>query len=72
MPELIDPIFAKTSPKHTFSMIDNDRFGLVFATTGSINSGAKYRGKLKQVCTAAVAYSLIMCTRAALAGAPHS
>ncbi len=52
MPEFIDPVFAKTSPKCSFSIIDNgpfrlvfaktienERFGLVFAKTGSINSG---------------------------------
>jgi hypothetical protein len=37
--EFIDPIFAKTSPKRSFSMTENERFGLVFAKTGSINSG---------------------------------
>jgi len=35
VPEFIDPVFAKTSPKK----IENERFGLVFAKTGSINSG---------------------------------
>ena len=37
--EFIDPVFEKTSPKRSFSMTENDRFGLVFAKTGSINSG---------------------------------
>jgi hypothetical protein len=36
--EFIDPVFAKTSPKRSFSIIENDRFGHVFAKTGSINS----------------------------------
>jgi len=31
--EFIDPVFAKTSPKRSFSIIENDRFGLVFAKT---------------------------------------
>ncbi len=31
MPEIIDPVFAKTSPKRSFCMTENDRFGLVFA-----------------------------------------
>jgi hypothetical protein len=39
MPEFIDPVFAKTSPKRSFSIIENERFGLVVAKTGSINSG---------------------------------
>jgi hypothetical protein len=37
--EFIDPVFAKTAPKHSFSLIENERFGLVFAKTGAINSG---------------------------------
>ncbi len=39
VPEFIDPVFAKTSPKRSFSVIETERFGLVWATTGSINSG---------------------------------
>ena len=39
MPEFIDPVFPKTSPKRSFSVIQNERFGLVFVKTGSINSG---------------------------------
>jgi hypothetical protein len=39
MPKIIDPVFAKTSPKRSFSMTENERFGLAFANTGSINSG---------------------------------
>ncbi len=38
MPEFIDPVFAKTSPKRSFSVIENEPFGLVFAKTGFINS----------------------------------
>jgi hypothetical protein len=37
VPEFIDPVFAKTSLKHSFSIIENERFGL--RLTGSINSG---------------------------------
>ncbi len=44
MPEFIDPVFAKTIPKRSFSMTENEHFGLVFAKTGSINSGSKYAG----------------------------
>jgi hypothetical protein len=38
VPEIIDPVFAKTSPNCSFSVIENERFGLVFTKTGSINS----------------------------------
>ncbi len=38
MPEFSDPVFAKTSPKRSFLMTDNERFGPVLAKTGSINS----------------------------------
>ncbi len=38
MPEIIDPVFAKTSPKRSFCMTENERVGLVFVKTGSINS----------------------------------
>jgi hypothetical protein len=37
--EFIDPVFTKTSPKRSFSVIQNERFGPVFAKTGSIISG---------------------------------
>ncbi len=39
MPEIKDPVFTKTSPKCSFSMSENERFGLVFAKIGYINSG---------------------------------
>ncbi len=38
-PNLQTRVFVKTSPKHSYSVIENERFGLVFAKTGSINSG---------------------------------
>ncbi len=41
MPEFVDPVFEKTSPKLAFSMTDNERFGLVLAKTGSINSSTE-------------------------------
>ncbi len=52
VPEFKDPVFAKTSPKRSFSMSENERFGLVFAKTGSINSGTgEYHwGFLKEQC----------------------
>ncbi len=39
MPEFIDPVFAKTSLKRSFSVTANEHFGLIFAKTKSINSG---------------------------------
>ncbi len=39
MPEIIDPVFAKTSQNAGFLLSENERFGLVFVKTGSINSG---------------------------------
>jgi hypothetical protein len=39
VPENRDPVFAKTSPKRSFCMTENERFGLVFVKTRSMNSG---------------------------------
>ncbi len=39
MPEFIDPVFVKISPKRSFSITENEHFGLVFTKTESINSG---------------------------------
>ncbi len=39
MPEIIDPVFAKTSQNARFLLSENELFGLVFVKTGSINSG---------------------------------
>jgi hypothetical protein len=44
VPEFIDPVFVKTSPKRSFSVIQNERFGLVFVKTGSIISGTGLHG----------------------------
>jgi hypothetical protein len=33
VPEFVDPVFAKKSPKRAFSMTENERFGLVGAKT---------------------------------------
>jgi hypothetical protein len=33
VPEIIDPVFVKTSPIRSFSMTENERFGLVFTKT---------------------------------------
>ena len=34
VPEIIDPVFAKTSLQCSFSVIENERFGLISAKTG--------------------------------------
>ncbi len=39
MPEFIDPRVRETSPKRSYSVIENDRIRLVFTKTGSIISG---------------------------------
>jgi hypothetical protein len=39
VPEFIDLVFVKTSPKRSISMTENEHFGLVFAKTGSVISG---------------------------------
>ncbi len=41
MPEIIDPVFAKTSQNACFLLSENERFGLLFVKTGSINSGTR-------------------------------
>jgi hypothetical protein len=48
VPEIIDPVFTKTSPKRSFNMTENERFGLVFTKTGSVNSGTgiKYEASI--------------------------
>ena len=39
VPEITDPVFAKTSQNARFLLSENERFGLVFVKTESINSG---------------------------------
>jgi hypothetical protein len=40
VPEFIDPVFTrKKIPTRSFSVIQNERFGIVFAKTGFIISG---------------------------------
>jgi hypothetical protein len=48
MPEIIDPVFAKTSQNARFLLSENERFGLVFVKTGSINSGTRLTDKDKK------------------------
>ena len=35
VPEIIDPVFTKTSQNARFLLSENERFGLVFVKTGS-------------------------------------
>jgi hypothetical protein len=42
VPEFIDPRFREISPIRSYSVIENERFGLVFAKTGSIISGTGF------------------------------
>ncbi len=44
----------KTSPKRSYSVIENERFGLVFAKTGSIISGTG----VENFCRTALLYSI--------------
>ncbi len=43
VPEIIDPVFTKTSQNARFLLSENERFGLVFVKTGSINSGTELK-----------------------------
>ncbi len=52
VPEIIDPVFAKTSQNARFLLSENERFGLVFVKTGSINSATRsFRENLSPVLT---------------------
>jgi hypothetical protein len=42
--EIIDPVFAKTSPKRSFSMTEYERIGLVFTKTRVYKFGHSFRG----------------------------
>jgi hypothetical protein len=48
VPEFIDPVFVKTSPKHSFSVIENEHIGLAFKKTGSIISDTGSRKSNKR------------------------
>ncbi len=39
VPEFMDQVFGKTSSNSSFSVMQNERIGLVFPKSGSINSG---------------------------------
>ena len=44
VPEIIDTVFAKTSPKRSFSMTEYERFGLVFTKTRVYKFGHRSAG----------------------------
>ncbi len=50
VPEIIDPVFAKTSQNACFLLSENERFGIVFVKTGSINSGTDVVGICSKIC----------------------
>ncbi len=50
VPEIIDPVFAKTSQNARFLLSENERFGLVFVKTGSINSGTEEEQTVEKTC----------------------
>jgi hypothetical protein len=50
VPKFVDPVFTKTSPKRSFSVIQYERFGLVFAKTGSIILGMDIIYQLLHSC----------------------
>jgi hypothetical protein len=43
VPEIIDPVFAKTSQNARFLLIENERFRLVFVKTGARNYGPSFQ-----------------------------
>ncbi len=52
VPGFIDPVFAKTISKRSFSVIENELVRLVFAKTGSLNSGTwgqKWPTKIEKI-----------------------
>jgi hypothetical protein len=48
VPEFIDPVFTKTSPKRSFSLNRKRALWLVFAKTGSIISGTGLLQNLRE------------------------
>jgi hypothetical protein len=48
VPEIIDPVFTKTSQNARFLLSENERFGLVFVKTGSINSGTGAKSYMRK------------------------
>jgi len=81
VPEFIDPVFTKTSPKRSFSLNRKRAFWLVFAKTGSIISGTRNaKDMLKDSLTTSISrtqasagiLSKLKVMRAAAEGIPAS
>ncbi len=49
VPEFIDPVFTKTSPKRSFSLNRKRAFWLVFVKTGSIISGKEIEIRISRL-----------------------
>ncbi len=62
MPEIIDPVFAKTSQNARFLLSENERFGLVFVKTGSINSGTVLIGPVPDIEVSSKVWGDIFCS----------
>ncbi len=62
VPEFIDPVFTKTSPKRSFSLNRKRAFWLVFAKTGSIISGTAnfQRAKPNHILAADLSFSITL------------
>jgi hypothetical protein len=58
VPEIIDPVFAKTSQNARFLLSENERFGHVFVKTGSINSGTEVLFALEKGVMRTIFYSV--------------
>ena len=66
MPEIIDTVFANTSPKRAFSMTEYERFGLVFTKTrvykfghGNATGGGAQRLALRLGMTCVIPHSVV-------------
>jgi hypothetical protein len=56
VPEFIDPRFRENKLKRSYSVIENERFGLVFAETGSIISGTEVQ--IRPLCDHEVNFTI--------------
>ncbi len=61
VPEFIDPVFAKTSPKRSFPITKNERFGFV-AKTAWVYSGTEIAG-----CREDTQRQMLLCKQSTLA-----
>ncbi len=66
VPEIIDPVFSKTSPKRSFSMTEHERFGLFFTKTrvykfghGNATGGGAQRLALRLGMTCVIPHSVV-------------